>query len=86
MLLLIIFHHPRVETHSHRTLPLPSLVLQPLPSLLLTQVLRSPVHLVCASANASPTAYIAYQYEVWPKFRPACSPQVLQPLIICVSP
>ena len=44
--------------------------------------LRSPVHLVCASANASPTAYIAYQYEVWPKFRPTCSPQPLQPLII----
>ena len=73
MLLRMIFHHPRVETHSHRTLPVPSLLLQPVPSLLLMQVLRSPVHLVRGSVNASPNAYIASQYEVWPKFRPACS-------------
>ena len=45
-------------------------------------MLRSPVHLVYASANASPNAYIACQYEVKLKFRPACSLQRSSSLII----
>ena len=35
------------------------MLLQPLPSLVLTQVLSSPVHLVSASGNASPNPDIA---------------------------